>query len=103
MKKIFGTLTLGCLLWATPSHADPGRRAAVMCYVWANDDTHGLNTPYEPTAAYSYNAQNRAGGNRVTHTATGTYNVTCSGVGGGPQWGAGGHVQVSSYGNQNTF
>jgi hypothetical protein len=103
MKHIFGTLTLGCLLWATPSHADPGRGTTTLCYLWANEASPALNTPYEPSSTYSFNAQNRAGGITVTKTATGTYTVTCTGVGGGTAWGSGGHVQVSSYGTLNTF
>jgi len=103
MKRTFGLLVLGCMVWATPSLADQGRGAAVLCYVWANNASPAVNTPYQPDPVYSFNAQNRAGGNSVTKTGTGAYTVTCTGVGGGGPWGAGGHVQVSSYGNLNTF
>ncbi|WGJ13055.1 hypothetical protein QEV83_09945 [Methylocapsa sp. D3K7] len=96
-----GAAALGCAFWATPSFADPGRGANVMCYAWANNASPTINVPYEPSPTYSFNAQNRAGGISVTKTATGTYTVTCTGVGGGSQWGAGGHVQVSAYGFGN--
>jgi hypothetical protein len=99
-----GISALGSVMWATPSLADPGRGANVMCYLWANNASPTINAPYEPSATYSFNAQNRAGGISVTKTATGTYSVKCTGVGGGSAWGAGGHVQVSAYGNGiNTF
>ena len=105
MKRIFGVLVLGCILWTTPSLADPGRGAAVLCYVWANNASPAVNTAYEPDTRFSFNAQNRAAGIKVAKTATGTYTVTCTGVGGGGSstWGYGGHVQVSSYGSSNTF
>ena len=104
MKRIFisfGVLSLGSIALATPSLADPGRGATVLCYLWNNNASPTLNVPYEPSSTYSFNAQNRAGGNTVTKTATGTYSVKCSGVGGGTQWGPGGHVQVSAYGFSN--
>jgi hypothetical protein len=98
-KLALGVLALGYMVWATPSRADPGRGATVLCYVWANEEEAQLNTPYTPSPEYSFNAQNRANGNTVTRTATGTYLVRCTGVGGGSAWGAGGHVQVSAYGD----
>ena len=97
MKRILGVLALACSVWATPALADPGRGATVLCYVWADQASPALNTPYTPSPLYSFNAQNRAGGNSITRTATGTYSVKCTGVGGGSPWGEGGHVQVSSY------
>lgn len=100
----FGVLGLGSFALATPSLADPGRGATVLCYLWAHNPSPLLNTPYEPSPTYSFNAQNRAGGITVTKTGTGTYLVKCTGVGGGSPWGPGGHVQVSSYGDGlNTF
>jgi hypothetical protein len=94
----FCMLALAGMVWAAPTLADPGRGSTTMCYLWANNPSPAINTPYEPSATYSYNAQNRAGGISVTKTATGVYSVKCTGVGGGP-WGAGGHVQVSAYGS----
>jgi hypothetical protein len=70
-----------------------------MCYLWANNASPPLNTPYEPSSYYSFNAQNKASGITVTKTATGTYSVTCRGVGGGTPLEPGGHVQVSAYGD----
>jgi hypothetical protein len=99
-----GISALGSVMWATPSLADPGRVANVPCYLWANQASPALNVPYTPSPTYSFNAQNRSGGISVTKTATGTYSVTCTGVGGGAPWGPGGHVQVSAYRNGiNTF
>jgi hypothetical protein len=106
MRKTYaalGALALGCVAWATPSLADPGRGAAAQCYLWANQPSPALNTPYEPSAIYSFNAQNRAGGITVTKTSTGVYSVKCTGVGGGAAWGPGGHVQVSGYGTNNSY
>jgi len=107
MKRTFiaftalGVLALGSIVWATPSFADPGRGATTLCYLWNNNASPTIGTAYEPNSTYSFNAQNRAGGIRVTRTATGTYSVTCTGVGGGSAWGPGGHVQVSAYGFGN--
>jgi hypothetical protein len=102
MKRILCGLTLGCLLWATPSLAEPSRGAAILCYLWANDASHALNMPYTPSTTYSFNAVSKAAGNTVTHLATGRYAVKCAGVGGGPAYNEGGG-QVSSYGFINTF
>jgi hypothetical protein len=99
MKQTLGVLVLACIVWATPALADPGRGATVLCYLWADQPSPALNTPYEPSPTYSFNAQNRAGGIHVSKLATGTYSVTCTGVGGGSPWGPGGHVQVSAYGD----
>ncbi|HEX9671482.1 MAG TPA: hypothetical protein VGC93_18590 [Thermoanaerobaculia bacterium] len=93
--------------WALPSQADPGRGSDVLCYVWANNGTSAIGTPYTPSTVYSYNAVGRAAANTVTRTAIGTYTVTCKGVGGGAlfggsgSWGPGGHVQVTAYGGED--
>jgi hypothetical protein len=99
----FCLLTLVCAAWVSPALADPGRGAYVLCYVWAN--VPSPTAPYSPASQYSYNAVGRANANIVTKTGTGTYTVTCGGVGGGAlfsgsgTWGAGGHVQVTAYGS----
>jgi hypothetical protein len=104
MKLTFGLLALGCVVWATPALADPGRGATMLCYLWADQPSPPLNTPYQPSPIYSFNAQNGSDGISVTKTGTGSYSVKCTGVGGGSTWGAGGHVQVSAYGDGvNTF
>jgi hypothetical protein len=104
MNLTSGALALGCMVWATPSHADAGRGAATLCYLWADQPSPPLNAPYRPDPVYSFNAQNGADGNSVTKIGTGTYLVKCGGVGGGSLLGAGGHVQVSAYGDGiNTF
>lgn len=116
--------------WALPAYADPGRAPAILCYVWANNATPSINVPYSPSSTYSYNLVGRDQANLVTRTATGSYTVTCKGVGGGvvgttaaaeveeqtaataeekqsggddkaSQWGAGGHVQVTAYGGED--
>ena len=98
-------LGLGCL--ATASFADPGRSASEQCYVWANEHTRAIGSAYSPSSIYSFNAVGRAAANSVVRTAIGSYTVTCKGVGGGPlfggsgTWGAGGHVQVTSYGTED--
>jgi hypothetical protein len=103
-KLTSGLLALACIIWATPSFADAGRGAATLCYLWADQPSPPLNTPYRPNTFYSFNAQNGSDGISVTKTATGTYSVKCTGVGGGQAWGPGGHVQVSAYGDGvNTF
>jgi hypothetical protein len=104
MKRILCGLALGCLFWATPSLAEPSRGAAILCYLWADQEAHALNMPYVPSTTFSFNAVSQAAGNSVTHVGTGRYAVKCAGVGGGPAFsGGGGHVQVSSYGPINTF
>ena len=94
-------IALGC--WASASMADPGRGSSVQCYVWANDPSNP--GPYPPSVLYSYNAQTRSGGNSITRSAVGTYQVTCKGLGGGATsaglWGPGGHVQVTAYGGED--
>src|SRR5262249_21306861 len=103
MKKltafcVFALLLLG----ATAAMADPGRGSSVQCYLWANTASPAIGVAYTPSTIYSYNAVGRAAGITVTKTATGTYTVTCKGVGGGSlfsgsgTWGAGGHVQVTA-------
>lgn len=116
--------------WALPAHADPGRAPAILCYAWANNATPSINVPYSPSSTYSYDFVSRDQGITITRTATGTYTVTCKGVGGGvvgttaaadaePEtaataeekqasaddkaatWGAGGHVQVTAYGGED--
>ena len=94
-----GALALVCMVWAMPAFADAGRGAAVLCYLWADQASPTLNTPYTPDTLYSFNAKSGSEGISVTKTGTGTYSVTCSGVGGSTAWGAGGHVQVSAYGD----
>ena len=74
--------------WALPAHADPGRAPAILCYLWANNPTPSFNVPYSPSATYGYNFVGRDQANTVTRTATGTYTVTCKGVGGGNVAGA---------------
>jgi hypothetical protein len=74
--------------WALPAHADPGRAPSILCYVWANNPTQAFNVPYSPSGTYSYNFIGRDAANIVTRTATGTYVVTCKGVGGGNVAGA---------------
>lgn len=68
---------------AAPVAADPGRGATILCYVWANNASPAINVAYTPSNVYSYNAVGRAPANTVKKTATGTYSVTCKGVGGG--------------------
>jgi hypothetical protein len=108
MKKLTAICLFALLagVGATAAVADPGRGSSVQCYVWANDATSAIGTAYTPSAPYSYNAVSRSGGNTVTRTATGTYTVTCRGVGGGAlfggaTWGPGGHVQVTAYGGED--
>ena len=98
----FGVLALCCVAGATPSLADGGRGAATLCYLRADQASPPLNTPYRPSPTYSFNAVNGPDGNSVTKTATGRYLVKCTGVGGGPLLGQGGHVQVSAYGDAAT-
>jgi hypothetical protein len=102
-------LLIGCALLSAcaasiaPASADPGRGTTVLCYLFASIPSPTIGAPYEPNILYSYNAQNRAKGNSVTKTGTGSYTVTCTGVGGGTAWGAGGHVQVTAVGSTSTF
>jgi hypothetical protein len=97
------SLILVCAAWVSPASADPGRGTTVLCYLWASIPSPTIGAPYEPNILYSYNEQNRAKGISVTKTATGSYTVTCTGVGGGTAWGEGGHVQVTAVGSNSTF
>jgi hypothetical protein len=98
---------LALAAWASPSFADPGRGATVLCYIWNHSASSPINTPYTPSTTYSYNTVGRAAANTVTRTGVGQYTVTCKGVGGGPlfsgaaTWGPGGHVQVTAYGGED--
>src|SRR5262245_28215200 len=106
-RKIVFACVLTMILAAGAAMADPGRGANVLCYVWANDPTHAIGSPYTPSTVYSYNAVGRSNANTVTHIGTGQYSVTCKGVGGGAlfagsgSWGPGGHVQVTGYGGED--
>lgn len=97
-------LTLAVAVLSLPALADPGRGANVLCYVWANQASPPIGIAYIPSTTYSFNAVGRAQANSITKQSTGSYTVTCKGVGGGPlfagsgSWGPGGHVQVSAYG-----
>ena len=103
MKKLASVCLFALVLgaWASAAVADPGRGSATQCYVWANNASPTVGVPYVPSTVYSYNAAGRAGANTVTKTSTGSYTVTCKGVGGGTAWGSGGHVQVTAYGSEN--
>jgi hypothetical protein len=107
MKKLAAVCLFALVLGASAAVADPGRGASVQCYVWANNASPTVGVPYIPSTTYSFNAVGRAGANTVTRTGTGSYTVTCKGVGGGSlftgggSWGPGGHVQVTSYGSEN--
>lgn len=106
MKKLTAVCVFALLVCgATAAMADPGRGSSVQCYLWANDPSPAIGAPYVPSTLYSYNAVARSAGITVTKTSTGTYSVTCRGVGGGPlftgsgTWSFGGHVQVTAYGS----
>ncbi|HYU35502.1 MAG TPA: hypothetical protein VEW48_25390 [Thermoanaerobaculia bacterium] len=109
MNRLTAALVFALLLggWASASMADPGRGSSVQCYIWANDPSSTIGTAYTPSTIYSYNAVGRSAGNTVTRTGTGTYSVTCKGVGGGAlfsgsgTWSFGGHVQVTAYGSED--
>src|SRR5262249_46464930 len=68
--------------------------AKMLCYLWANEPSPTLNSPYTPDPTYSFNSRRQA--ISVTKVSTGVYFVTCTGQGGRTP---GGHVQVSSYGS----
>jgi hypothetical protein len=111
-KTLFGTcfslIALGAT-WSGASMADPGRGAYPLCYVWANNASSAINSAYTPSSNYSYNTVGRSQANRVTRLGTGSYRVSCRGVGGGAlfngsgSWGAGGNVQVTAYGSGSNY
>ena len=91
-------LTALGLVCVSMSSAHAGT-AKVLCYLWADQPSPPLNSPYTPDPTYSFNSKRQA--ISVTKVATGVYFVTCTGEGGRSP---GGHVQVSSYGSGlNTF
>jgi hypothetical protein len=88
-------LGLVCL-GAASSHA---ASAKILCYLWADQPSPTINTPYTPDPTYSFSSRRQP--ISVSKLSTGVYLVTCSGEGGRTP---GGHVQVSSYGDGlNTF
>lgn len=90
------------LLCASVTIAEAASRGKPQCYLWADQATAALNTPYEPSPAYSFNKKKLPVS--VTRAATGRYTVTCGGVGGGDAQGPGGHVQVTAHGSaSNAF
>jgi hypothetical protein len=103
VAKLF-SLGIFAIAVISPAHADPGRGAATLCYVWANQPT---TASYTPSNVYSYNLVGRANANRISRSSAGVYAVRCNGVGGGSlfsgsgTWGAGGHVQVTAYGGNS--
>lgn len=127
-RFVLALTVVGAMVALTrPAAADPPRGSTILCYVWANEASPALNTPYTPSPTYSYNILGRDAANSVVRTGTGRYTVTCKGVGGGAipgvsatqevadaaaaagepvdekidklnSWGAGGQVQVSAYG-----
>jgi hypothetical protein len=80
----------------TSARADGGK---VLCYLWADQASPELNSPYTPDPVFSFNAAKKQPIS-VTKVGTGVYNVVCTGDGGGSK-GPGGHVQVSGYGPGN--
>jgi hypothetical protein len=100
MKRILCLLALGFVFYATPSFAAP--TGAVLCYLLANNAGAALNTPYTPDSRSAFNAN--GGAISVTHTGTGTYSVTCYGVGvGGIGFEQVGNVQVTADGDSNIY
>ena len=107
-KMLLLGISLGAvnLLYTNSVQADPGRGAVPLCYVWANSAT---TASYTPSSTYSYNLVYRWGGNTVTRSGVGTYQVTCRGVGGAgsgaanTSWGGGVHVQVTAYGGTSNY
>jgi hypothetical protein len=79
MKRIFGLLALGYIVWATPSFAQSG---AVLCYTFANNAATTVNMPYTPPSGSTFVAV-QGGTVSITHTGTGAYSVTCNGIGPG--------------------
>jgi hypothetical protein len=100
MKQIIWSLALGFVLWASPSFAGP--TGAVLCYALANNAAAPLNMPYTPDSRSAFNA--KGGAISVTHTGTGTYSVTCNGLGvGGIGFETVGNVQVTAVGDTNVY
>src|SRR5580704_7332900 len=58
-----GALALGGIACSTPSLAAEGRAAATLCYLWADQQSTPLNTPYQPDPTWSFNAVNGPDGN----------------------------------------
>jgi hypothetical protein len=100
MKRTLCLLALGFVFCTTPSLAAPS--GAVVCYLLADNATAPANTPYTPDSRSAFNA--KGGGISVTHTGTGTYSVTCTGLGVGS---LGieriGNVQVTAVGDSNVY
>jgi hypothetical protein len=105
IKKLLAVTIVTALgTWASTVAAAPGHSASTQCYVWANNAAPVIGTPYTPSTMYSFNASGDAASyNMINRTGTGTYAVTCKGVGGAGWASAGGHVQVTAYGGTDSY
>jgi hypothetical protein len=105
IKKLLAVSFVAVLgTWASTAAAGAGHSATTQCYVWANNATPVIGTPYTPSTIYSFNANGDAATyNWITRTGAGTYTVTCKGAGGGGWASAGGHVQVTAYGGTDSY
>jgi hypothetical protein len=91
-KKGLTLLAAAGLVCASMASAQAGQ-GKIACYLWADQPSPVIGTPYTPDPAYSFNANKK--GISVTKVSTGVYMVTCAGQANG----SGGHVQVSAYGS----
>jgi hypothetical protein len=89
MKRIFGLLALGYIVWATPSLAQ-------------HNATAQQNVAYTPSDSF---VAAQGGVVSVTHTGLGAYSVFCSGIGPGGLFNTAmlGTVQVTAVGDSNVY
>jgi hypothetical protein len=79
----------------TLSYAEPIVSDGPMAYLWANQPSPALNTPYTPALNWQFNSTGAP--NTVTRTAVGVYRALLPNLGDTRS----GHVQVTAYGTGN--
>jgi hypothetical protein len=78
---------LGLVAVSMTSARASSNQGKLLCYLWADQASPALNTPYTPDPTYSFSAKHKD--ISVTKVATGVYSVQCVGAGGGSRGQAG--------------
>ncbi len=91
-NSLKGVVFCGVLILNTQAFAQVGQG-----YAWADKPSHGRYSPNKP---YSFNSAKKA--ITAIRRSKGVYQMVFSGLGAG-NGKAGGHTQVTSYGNGNTY
>ena len=68
---------LGVIAVGVTSARAGSNQGKVLCYVWADQASPAVNTPYTPDPTYSFNAKHKD--ISISKVATGVYSVQCVG------------------------